>query len=108
MYEMDFWSKESDAPILNENRGFLVKGRDNSDLKKKLARWLRDAGVTAAFVKETDKEYQQFLKTYDSSKPERIFVRDAERAYRDATHQQVQIRVLTFLQEQFGGYHQGE
>ena len=101
---------ESDAPVLIVNNGFLYEGRNCDDLEKKLAQWLSDAKVTESFIQEKELEFKKFVKQYDdaNTEPERIFLRDAERAFRGSKHQQLMIRVLTYLQKQFDdGYHQG-
>ena len=110
LWDKTFWADESDAPILLLNKRFLNAETDCSELEQRALRWLEHAELSASDVEEKRRDFIKFAQKFTAAKtvPDRIFVRDAERAFCSTKNQTLLIHVLSYLQEQFGGYHQGK
>lgn len=107
-----FEAEEADAPILIADRGFVARERSAGRLDRLIETaggWLESAGVSAD---EIDAEAANLAEHVEAWRREgrdfdRIFVRDAERAFRSAERQEAMMHVLTIMQNRLGDYHQG-
>ena len=100
--EPAFWSKEGGAPLLRRNALFLTPGEPlSSELEARVARWPELAAADASGEEEAP------AGGCDDEAAQRIFLRDAERTFRDAGHQQQMIALLEKVWPETCDYHQG-
>ena len=90
-----FWGSEKEAPLLKLNRGYLQSQGDL--LYPRVNSWLKQSGVT---------DYGT-VSLVEVANPDRIFVADAERTFRDDVNRARFVRLLAHLAKEFGDYAQG-
>jgi len=98
-----FWKAEAEAPLMTKNRGFL-SADNTSQILERTAKW-------NSLIKKTQEQDLSSIPTLDQlkdvEKPQRIFVKDAERTFFDDEHRKNLIKVHTLVNSKFGDYHQG-
>jgi hypothetical protein len=109
-----WWEQEVDASILLLNQGFLEAEQKNDEFKSLFVmarQWLADAEIDATTVEAADAQLQAQVKLHNDEKKvfERIFERDAERAFVSPKNREIMMHILTILKRDHlaGEYHQG-
>jgi len=97
--EVDFFDRESGAPLLRRNNGFLSKGGLPSELRARLDTWPTLAGATVPA--------EEAAAGCEDEGALRIFLRDAERTFRDEEHRSRMIELLKRVWPENRDYHQG-
>lgn len=90
-----FWGYEKEAPLLKLNRGYLQA--QGEPLFARVGSWLPMAGVNA----------HDAVVLVDVANPDRIFVADAERTFRNDANRARFVQLLAHLAGKFGDYAQG-
>lgn len=111
-----FFEEEKDASILLFDQGYVFDEKAKDECKTLLATaqgWVQAAGVTEALIAKEEKEYAAFKAArvaLGDAVPEfeNIFLRDAERTFRTKANQVSMMELLTFFQQRYGDYHQGQ
>jgi len=94
-----FWAKESGAPLLGRNAGFLTpEGGIPESWRERVAKWPELCGAGEA---ETP------TGACDDEGALRIFEKDADRTFVDATHKQLYINLLMRVWPENRDYNQG-
>ena len=96
----DFFKRESGAPLLRRNAGFLTSGGLPDTLRERLDRWpaLCGADQVSADVAAGGCNDEAAL---------RIFLRDAERTFQDEVHRERMMTLLKRVWPENKDYHQG-
>ena len=112
-----FWEEEvrEGCSLMRKNYGFLEQARqkDNcASLFVAAAGWMDKADVPSSEADAVRVDFSAFAAKFyrDRMRPDRIFVRDAERLFNREERRQLVIVALTFLQARLskeGHYHQG-
>lgn len=90
-----FWTSEKDAPLLTLNKGYLQA--QGEPLFNRVSEWLPSVGVAPLGG----------VVILDVEKPDRIFVADAERTFRNDANRATFVKLIAHLAAKFGDYHQG-
>ena len=97
----EFWSKESGAPLLRRNAGFIpASARLPAHLLERVSRWPALCGVSAG----ADGVASGIC---DDEGALRIFLRDAERTFKSEDHRSRMIDLLKRVWPENKDYHQG-
>ncbi len=94
----DFFSKESGAPLMKRNAGFLTADGLSDELSTRLEGWPALCGATDSEVADG---------VCDDEAAHRIFLRDAERTFQDEAHRAQMIELLQSVWPENRDYHQG-
>lgn len=90
-----FWGYEKEAPLLKLNRGYLQAQGD--PLLSRVGSWLALAGLPS----------HEAVVFVDVKNPDRIYVADAERTFRNDANRAKFVQLLAHLANKFGDYAQG-
>jgi len=90
-----FWGYEKEAPLLKLNKGYLQAQEDA--LFSRVGSWLSLAGLDG----------HDAVVLVDVRNPDRIFVADAERTFRNDANRARFVQLLAHLAKKFGDYAQG-
>ncbi|GAM20738.1 hypothetical protein SAMD00019534_039130, partial [Acytostelium subglobosum LB1] len=92
-----FWEDEFKQPLLKMDRGF-IKEEGVDKIIERMANWRKQLNIIDEELKPID---------YGTEEPQRIFVLDAERTFENDESKKRLVRILTYLNKQFGDYQQG-
>jgi len=99
IFDAEFWQKEHGAPLLKRNAKFLPTQEVPDELRQRLAAWPVLCGA--------DSEEEVVEGVCDDEAALRIFLRDAERTFKDETHRSRMIELLKRVWPENRDYHQG-
>ncbi|EFA83008.1 RabGAP/TBC domain-containing protein [Heterostelium album PN500] len=93
----NFWEDECQQPLLRLDRGF-IKEEGVDKIIERMGKWRELIGIK-------DSEITPVV--YGTEEPQRIFVLDAERTFQNIDSKAKLVRILNYLNKQFGDYQQG-